>query len=195
MEQYLEQNVICSRSGSRQALYIFLCALAVIFILIAALFSASILPERADGGIKVNWIALAAVVVFVLLAMLAWRKKDTLCIDYDYCFTGGTISISAVYNSKRRKHLFDLELGNVRLCGKTESSAYTKIAAQSGIKINKWYANRASCFFLAGESGCTRLILLELDERMTEAIRHSRSLASGAWHETEGNKNSYAGLS
>jgi len=195
VDQYIEQTVSCNRSGGRRAGYLLLCALTLVFLLIAAVCAASLLPQTSDGSLRINWIAAIGLIISLLLAFVAWRKKDALCVDYDYCFAGDTISVSAVYNSKRRKHLFDLELSNVRMCGSIETAVYKKIAAQSGVKIKKCCANQPLHFFLTGEGSASTLILLELDERMTEAIRRSRQLSYGAWHDTEGNKSSNAGLS
>ena len=197
MEQYIEQTVCCNRTGGKRAAYLLLCAAAVVFLLMAAVCVAAAVSTNADGSLKLNWIAVTAAAVALVIAVIAWRKKDIFCIDYDYAYYDGEISISAVYNSKRRKKLLDLKLGCVRMCGDTETEAYHKITAQSNIIKHKWYANEAGplCFFLCEDNGCKSLVLLELDERMIEAVRHSKQLSRGIWQEKEGKTNSNAGLS
>ena len=197
MEQYVEQTVCCNRTGVKRTAYLLLCAAAIVFLLIAAVCVAAAVSTNAEGSLKLNWVAVAAAAVTLVLAVIAWRKKDIFCIDYDYSYYDGEISISAVYNSRRRKKLLDLKLGAVRMCGDTETEAYRRITAQSGVIKHKWYANEAKplYFFLCEDSGCKSLVLLELDERMIEAVRHSKQLSRGIWQEKEGKTNSNAGLS
>ncbi len=197
MEQYIEQTVSCDRSGGKRAAYLLLCSAAVIFLLITAVSAAAAISNNADGSLKLNWIAVIAAAVSLILAVIAWIKKDNFCIDYDYAYFEGEISISAVYNSKRRKKLRDLKLGSVRICGSTASEPYRKIAAQSSVNKHKWYANANNplFFFLCEDGGSRSLVLLELDERIIDAVRRSKQLAGGAWQDKEGKSNSYAGLS
>ena len=197
MEQYIEQTASCDYSGRKRVGYLLLFSASVIFLILTAVCAASSLSNRADGSLKINWIAVICVVVFILFAAFAWRKKDVFCVDYDYSYFDGQISVSAIYNSKRRKQLLDLDLGTVRMCGSTASHAYQNIVVQNNAIKHKWYANAESplFFFSYDKNGRRELVLLELDERMIDALKHSKKLARGAWQDTEGKSNSYAGLS
>ncbi|MBQ3574978.1 MAG: hypothetical protein IJA26_04875 [Clostridia bacterium] len=197
MEEYIEQTASCSRSGAKRAGSIISIVLSAVFLLLAAVFAAVSVIHTVEGKMKFNWIPAACAAVFILLAFLLWRKKDAVSVDYDYCFFGGEISVSAVYNYNRRRHLLSLPLGSVRMCGSTESAAYKKIAFRKDISKNKWYANEdlPLYFFVYEKDGRQAAALLELDDRMLSAIRRCSQLPVGAWHDKEGKQNSYAGLS
>jgi len=197
MKKYIVQTASSKPSGVKRTVYLLLFAVSVIFLVFTAVCAAAVLSNRTDGSLKINWFAVVGMVVFILLAAFAWRKKDNFCVDYDYSYFDGTIGVSAIYNSKRRKQLFEIKLGSVRMCGSTASHAYQKVAAKSSVIKHKWYANAETplFFFLYDENGSRELVLLELDEHMIDAVKCSKHLACGAWQDTEGKLNSYAGLS
>ena len=189
MEEYIEQTVSRTYTGGKRTGNMLLSIAAILMMLLAAVCAAAAVGLSAEGAFKINWIAAAGIVAFIFLAWLFWRKKDAFCIDYDYSFCCDEISVSAIYNSRRRKNLIMLPVGCLHMCGSMESAAYRKISANNDVAKYKWYANegRALYFILFEKEGRQCIALLELDDRMANAIKHSKQLSAGAWHEKEGN--------
>jgi len=185
MEHYFEQTVCCTHSVGKRVVYLLLFLGSVLFLLLAAVCAAAALGTSPEGRLSVNWIAVFGIAVFAVLALLCWRNKDKLFIDYDYIFNGGTLNISAVYNSKKRKHLLALELHNIRSCGCASSYAYYKIAAQKKLSCHKWYCNAdlPLTYFMFENKGEWEIVLLELNADMTECIKRSNRLVPGAWND------------
>ena len=184
----MEQTVCRNQTATKRAGNILLSIFAVFSLLIAAVFTAALVSFNAESGFKINWLALIGVIAFILLAYFLRRKKDAVCIDYDYSFCCGEISISAIYNSRRRKSMLNLPLGNVRMCGSTETAAFTKLSANKNIIQNKWFANEDSAlyFFLYEQDSRQCVAVLELNDCMACAVKKSKLLANGTWNDREG---------
>ena len=189
MEEYIEQTASCIYSGKKRMGNMLFGIFAVLFLLLTAVCAAASVSTNQQGALKLNWLSAVGAVICLLAAWLFWRKKDSFCIEYDYSFYGGEISVSAVYNSKRRKNMLNLPLSAVHMCGSTESAAFRKLSVNNNITKHEWYANEDHplYFFLYEKDGKQCAALLELNDRMAKAISHSKQLTVGSWHDKEGN--------
>lgn len=183
MDYSTEQTVCCNRTMGKRLLYSLMWSLIIVCALCAAICLSAVLSENADGALQVSWFSVIAAVLFALGAFLAWRRKDMYCVDYDYSLCDGEISVSAVYNSKRRKPVLNLQLSGILAFGSVDSDEYKKLTARGGIAKRKFYANAdfPLYFFLYEEKGRRCVALLELDDRMQEAVRRNRRLVTGRW--------------
>lgn len=183
MEHSIEQTVCGNRTIGKRLLYMLMWALVVAFLFGAAICASAVLSESAEGDLRIGWISLAGVAVFLLMAYLSWRWKDMNCVDYDYCLCDDEIAVCAVYNSKRRKPILNIKLSTVSAFGSVNSDEYRKLTAHGALSKYKCYANAASplYYFLYESKGKRNIAILELDPRMLDAVRRARRRITGRW--------------
>jgi len=181
----MEQIVSKERTAGSKMLYALLCALSVLFLVIALFFAANVLGTSAEGGIAISWHAAIGCILTLASAAAVWRCKDRLNMEYDYAVEDGIIYVTAVLNNRRRVQKLQVEIGKISACGKGHINE----------KAASLYLNKdADLIYIQYEDkGEKHTVLLELNDEMISALR--RGLRVGAWRNPEGKTSNYAGLS
>jgi len=198
MDDFLEQVARRRHQGIYTLAYVLDWILIVVFGLIAVMGLSSIIGADETGGIRFNFISLILAVVFGGIAFLLWRRADYCRMEYDYCFTNGTLDISQVLNNKRRRYLVALEMKEVTTAGPVQSPAFQRLLKESGVKKHNWFLNRDAnlYFFYFTKKGIKHLAIVELTDEMIGLIRSkSNYLQSGAWVDENGKTEYRYGIS
>jgi len=189
MDDFLEQTAIKRQRSASTALY-FLCWTAMVLAGMIAVYGLShivgINPET--GGISIGWQFLIIAAVFGGVAYLLWRVKDNCRVEYDYSFTNGTLDISRILNSRRRKYLCEMNMAEVVRCGPAQGPAFERTLREPEIKRHNWFVNRDArlYYFYFAKKGAKHCAVLELNDDMVALIRSRNYLPRDAWYDADG---------
>ncbi len=188
MERRWEQTVEGKVTGARRALYAGAWLLLALLLLGMLVASAGILGETEAGNLRVNWLSLILFAILGALAVAVWFNKDRLRVEYDYVLQDGVLEVFAILNARRRRRSLRVELASVQSCGPASGAAYARAAGGPDVRRHKLYIDEAAprYFFCYGKGGARHLALLELSDELAAAVRASRYLPVGAWHDLEG---------
>lgn len=180
MDQCIEQTVSGDASGTGRLFASVLGVLSVLLLIGGAACAAAVVSESFEGKIEINWPALAGVALCLFVACFSWRQKDKLCVEYDYSVCGNELSVSVIYNERRRKRLLCVNIVGAQDFGFVDSDAYRALLRRSDVPKRKWYlhADRPLYYLLYETNGRQSVAVLELDARLREAIQRNRRFSA-----------------
>lgn len=195
MEVYLEQSVAGKDSPGRMALYA-LCWLGIALLVLAALFCAAGVFESAPEGVEIHWLRLAGMIVCLALAAVLFRQKDRLRTEYDYFLRDDALEVFGVYNRRRRRALARIPLEKLSRIGPASGAALETLRREGKLRWHDWHVRSEGLYYICyAQDDARHAALLELNDEMAAALRHSRRLPTGAWRDANGKAENYAGLS
>ena len=197
MDDFLEQTAVRRRQGLHTLLYYFCWVIIILLAMLAMIGLYGIMgvdPET--GRLRLNWISLLIALAAGGAGFLVYRGKDSLRVEYDYCFTNGTLDISMVLNSRRRRYLCEMDMKDVVRCGPATGPAFLKTLREPNIRRHNWFVNREAnlYYFYFQKKGVRHMAVMELSDEMISTIRSRKYLQPGVWHDADG-QSRYASLS
>ncbi len=134
----------------------------------------------AQGEYSLNVTDIVMVVLPGIIAILLWRKKDDLRLEYEYTLTNGEMDFAKVLGNKRRKHLLTLRLKTAEQGGPVESEAYTKFSSMPDVKKIDYTINTNVDYYFIYyvQNGVRTILTIEPSPRMIEMMRiYNRNFA------------------
>jgi len=186
MEIYFEQSVLCENTSKMRIKYTVICALAVVMVILAVLTGANVLGSD-PGAIQINWLNLAATVLFLAAAFLLYRNKDRVRVEYDYTYHGDALEVCCVYNASKRRRMAMIPLKSVSSCGRAAGAEYESILARQQEKHNWIVHQDAPLFFMCYlQDNARHIAHLEFNDEMIRVLKSSNQIRNDAWIKAEG---------
>ena len=140
MDVFYEETAFCLNAKSEKRKYTILKILSVLFAVLAFLWLFLIffgleINSITEGNVLLNVVFwLFPIIMNVFLSIGFGLLKNRHCLDYDYTFITGSIRISKVINTIKRKNLYNFETSSIEKIGKFDSDTYLGYANNKEIK-------------------------------------------------------------
>ena len=130
MDVFYEETAFCLNVKSEKRKYVVLNVLSISFAIIAfiwllLIFFGLSVTSITEGNVVLNvlfW--LVPIVGNALLAIGFGVLKNRHYVDYDYTFVTGSVRISKVINTSKRKNLYNFDTSSIEKIGKVGSETY-----------------------------------------------------------------------
>ncbi|MBE5757250.1 MAG: hypothetical protein E7342_05580 [Clostridiales bacterium] len=77
------------------------------------------------------------ITLFFWIGAIFWKIANKQYIDYDYCFSSGTMMVSKIYKSSKRINVIQFSALNIYKIGKVDSDTYKNEINSPGVSIIK----------------------------------------------------------
>lgn len=195
MDVYAEQSVNGEIDVRKRALYALCWALICALVLAAVMTGAGIVSPSAQK-LEIRWLNVLLTVLYVGAAILIFRQKDWLCVEYDYILRSGALEISGILNRKRRRGLARIPLEQIRLVAPACAAEAAAMLQAPKLKRHAWHIRPEGLWLIAyGQGSESHAAILELNDAMLASLRACRELERGVWRGLGGKNADNAGLS
>ena len=147
-EIFYEESVNMNNEKPAKRAYTIFTVVAVICVVFClfSLFNVLFLPVGEDGLTRsvvipfVIWLVL--LVLMLIGAIFAFRRRHSFYVSYDYTFVSGELRISKVIHARKRKLLYKLGDEKLIKIGRYGSESYKKLKASPDCKEDILTPNR-----------------------------------------------------
>ena len=163
MDIFVEQMV--KKKRGIHELLIVLASVVGIFAVLFALTFALMLPG----------IGFVIFAVCVILLYLLYFLVTTINMEYEYCFTNGSLDVDQIINARRRKKMTEINVRKMELMGDRNCPEFQKYMGNTGVK--KLYACTHKdaedlCFLVFLDmDGKEKMLLFNPNEKIKDGIR------------------------
>lgn len=135
-ENYYEESSKCQNEKKERKKHVTILVFSVVSFFLAFISFFNIIYFLSfDENFLINLIILLIpLIIFLAIGILLFKYKDKFCVDYDYIFVSGSITISKVVNGTSRKKLYDFSTRNIEKIGKVESKQYKEYFNNVAVK-------------------------------------------------------------
>ena len=182
MDTYIEQSVAGRPGGWKRILYGLCWCTSVLFIVLALFFATGVFSDN-PHVLEVHWTNIGFLAICLMVAVVIFRSKDHLRMEYDYILRGDELEINGIMNGRRRRTLAVIPLNRISFVGPASKMQIPDSINRAGIKKHEWYTNvQAEIYFvLYIESNIRHIVFLELNDEMLLGLRKSKALPQNAW--------------
>ena len=184
MDCFREEAVSKHNRILEEITYYLSIVMMVIFGLFALIQISGCISYISSTGFDLNLIvSLVIGLVPGAFAVLIYLYRGRLRTEYEYSFTNGDLTFSAIYNNAKRKSLGSLNVKTVEAFGPVNSGAFNRYLNMQGVKQTRWFLNREAelYFFFWQKDGSKRIITFEPSKEMVEDIQ--KYLPRGVYQE------------
>ena len=180
---FLEQT-LCRTAAKK---YLFFYLLAWVAMIVCGFYAAvslfNIIEVDVEGVLSFNFIALLIMLVAGALAVLIYRKKDDIQIEYDYSYVNGILDVAKVMNRRRRKYMMELDMKIVTESGRVSNPRYEQLSKRTDLKKFDFSLNPGAekTYFYFQKNGIWYLVVTEINEEIRKAMCERNVLPYGAW--------------
>jgi hypothetical protein len=116
------------------SIFFYVIFVLILFFILISFYTVDISKMTTAQIIISIFMFLFMLISSILTAIFFQIKKDRLNISFDYTFVSGELRISKVFNGKKRKSLYILDISKFLQIGKYNSNQYKKIMNSPQIK-------------------------------------------------------------
>lgn len=187
MDRYMEQSVAGKGNLKSSVLYALCWAAAVTAVLLGVAFAAGVVAEDPEV-LRINWLNVVLTAACLATAIVFYRIKDRLRVEYDYFLYPDRLEICGILNRRRRKRYASISMEHITACGNTGDDEYNKLLSRPGLKRHNWYVDAQSeLSYICYNAETTRhMAVLELNRELIRALSANKRLPNGAWRIKEG---------
>lgn len=170
MEVFYEETAIYKNENLARKRYVVSFITALVFFVFA--FLALILVLFSPTNMVI--VPIVFLVLFLGLGIFFFIKRNRYKIDYDYTFVSGSLRISKVFNSVKRKLILKCESESVLGIGKYNNESFIRHKSNPMNKVVMAVANKEReedfYYILCRDNGVNTLFVLECSKKLIDNI-------------------------
>ena len=179
LDNFREEVAVKHNRTLNQILYL----LAWVIMVVCTITAMANLTALVGGAFRMEYLMDHGLpcLICAVIAVLIWKNKDELRVEYDYTFTNGDLDVGKVFGNSRRKLMTSLAMKNVEAAGPVTDKGFIRFRDNKDVKKHNWFVNRDAhlYYFYFVKNEIRHAIILELSPDMVKMLKPY--LGFGVW--------------